>query len=116
MHAMDTIGYLIFGYLGLGILLGIRAKYFYERFLRYVYKQYPDEEVSISRLHEYQWYSWAKSQKLMDTLVREKTPSDPELRHWARKSSLGVLYVVIWFGLFILVFAISAIHHLITTQ
>jgi len=111
-----VMGYLIFFYLGLGIILIIVSKCFSEWCLRYVYKQYPDEEACVNRLHEDQWYPWAKSQKVLRTLVKNKIASDPELARRVKMSKYSCICLFVWFGLFVLVFAISAIHHLITTQ
>jgi hypothetical protein len=106
--------YFLFGYMGVGIFLMVRAKYLDEQLKRYIDKQYPEEGKFI-RSHEWQGYPWAKWGRVMRALIKKQSAKDPDLAHRAKKAKLGIVHFFVWFGLFFLVFLVLAIYHLITS-
>jgi hypothetical protein len=105
--------YLLFGYMGVGILLGIRAKYLYERLLRYIDKQYP-EQGTVIRSSEWQCHPWSVGARTLQLIVEKEAVNDPELAYRARKAGGGRIHFLGWFFLAVLTAFSVVVYHLLT--
>ncbi len=110
---MNTLGYLVFGYMGFGVLLVFWAFYLSERLKRYIDIKYPDEGRVI-RSYEWQWFPWSVGARTLRELIRKQSANDIELAHRAKKANCSWIYFETWFVLFILAFSVFLIYHLLT--
>jgi len=109
---MDIIGYLIVVYLGVGIFLGFRGAYLYERLKRYVDRQYP-EEGRVIRSYEWQAYPWSVGGRMLRSLIKRQSSSDPELAYWAKKGKRSSTHFVAWFSIGLIMFFVRVLLFLV---
>jgi hypothetical protein len=101
--------YFLFGYMGVGILLAVRAKYLDEQLMRYIDRQYPEEGKFI-RSHEWQAYPWAKWGKVMRELIKKHRSSDAELARLAKKLNHSTSFFLAWLALLLLMITVLVIY------
>jgi len=106
--AMDTIGYLILAYMGVGILLGFGSFYLDGRLKRYVDRQYP-EEGTVIRSYEWQWYPWSVGRKVLRKLIKKQSDNDPELAQHAKRAKRSTIYFFVWFSIGLILFFIRVL-------
>jgi len=100
---MDTIGYLVFGYMLFGLVLIIVGVYLDQRLLRYVFGRYP-EEGRVIRSHEGNRYPWSVGNRTLRALINKQSSNDPELAHMAQKVKHYQIYFMVWFVLALIMF------------
>lgn len=100
---MDTIGYLVLGYMVFGIILALIAMYLSIKLLGYVYKQYP-EESSVIRSYEWQRYPCSMFYKTLKALINKYSISDAELAQRAKRSRSSAIFFWAWFVLGLVMF------------
>jgi len=111
---MDTIGYLVFGYMVIGLFLVFRTMYLRVRLVRHIYKQYPEEDRG-DWLYMWQWDPLFAAAKTLRAFIKKQNPIDTELARLAKKVDIGYIYISIWFAPVLLGFVVIIICHLLTS-
>jgi hypothetical protein len=102
---MNIIGYLVFGYMILGVILAFVAMYLGIRLINYVYIQYP-EESSIIKTYEWQHYPGSMFHRTLKALIKKQSPIDPELAQREKWAKWSTTYFLTWFALALIMFFI----------
>lgn len=106
--------YFLFGYMGVGIFLMVRAKYLDEQLKRYIDRQYPEEGKFI-RSNERLGYPCAKWGRVMRELIKKQRSSDAELAHRVKKLNRSTTLFLAWIVILILMIIVLFIYYRVFT-
>jgi hypothetical protein len=109
---MNIVGWLLAGYIGLGIIMGLVCRCLTVHLLNYIYRCYP-EEGKVIRAYAWQRYPGSMFDKAVKALIAKHGAEDAELAQRARKMRRGAMCFSVWFSVCLLGIGIALVFHLV---
>ena len=100
---MNSIGYLVFGYMVFGVLLVFAIVFLKSRLFRHIYTQYP-EEGKVIKLYMWQRYHGFMLRKAVNDLIKKQSSYDFELVKRSKMAKLSIICFLVWFILALIMF------------